>query len=90
VMCKHGRWAENCFRCAISRPRPAQDARLGVGTGSSKSTSSALKSSGTSNTVSRHGRANKSGRPRVALSEQRRKARERVRAYRNRHKQVVA
>src|SRR5438105_2009598 len=36
-----------------------------------------------SNTVFRYSRANKSGRPRVALSEQRRKARERVRAYRD-------
>ena len=38
--------------------------------------------SGTSDTVFRYSRARKSGRPRVAPSEQRRKARERVRAYR--------
>ena len=88
-MCNHGRWAENCFRCVMSRPTSGEDARQGVDTGSPKSTSSALKSSGTSNTVFRHGRAGKSGRPRVAPSEQRRKARERVRAYRDRRKKAV-
>jgi hypothetical protein len=83
-MCQHGRWAENCFRCAISRPRPAQDARQCIDSGSPKLTPSAPESPGTSRTVFRHGRAGKSGRPRVALSEQRRKARERSRAYRAR------
>jgi hypothetical protein len=39
-----------------------------------------------SNTVFRHGRAGKSGRPRVTGIEQRRKARERTRAYRDRKK----
>jgi hypothetical protein len=89
-MCNHGRWAENCFRCVMSRPRSGEDARRGVDSGSQKSTPSALKSSGTSNTVFRYGRAGKSGRPRVALSEQRRKARERVRAYRDRQKRGMA
>jgi hypothetical protein len=46
--------------------------------------------SGTSATVLRYSRAGKSGRPRVAASEQRRKARERLREYRNRQKQAVA
>ena len=52
--------------------------------------SSSPEKSTTSDTVFRYSRANKSGRPRVALSEQRRKARERVRAYRDRQKQAVA
>ncbi len=89
-MCEHGRWAENCFRCVMSRPRSGQDARRGADSGSQKSTPSALESSDSSNTVSRYSRAGKSGRPRVALAEQRRKARERVRAYRHRQKKVVA
>jgi hypothetical protein len=38
----------------------------------------------TSKTVLRHGRASRSGRPRVPVAEQRRKARERQRAYRAR------
>lgn|SRR5215813_1033134 len=38
----------------------------------------------TSKTVFRHGRANQSGRPHVPVAEQRRKARERQRAYRAR------
>jgi len=38
----------------------------------------------TSKTVFRHGRASRSGRPRVSVAEQRRKARERQRAYRAR------
>ena len=50
--------------------------------------SSSQKSS-TSDTVFRYSRAGKSGRPRVALSEQRRKSRERVRAYRDRQKKAV-
>ena len=45
--------------------------------------------SGTSDTVFRYSRARKSGRPRVAASEQRRKARERVRAYRDRRKKAA-
>ena len=44
----------------------------------------------TSDTVFRYSRAGKSGRPRVALAEQRRKTRARVRAYRHRQKKVVA
>ena len=51
--------------------------------------SSSPEKSTTSDTVLRYGRAGKSGRPRVGLSEQRRKARERVRAYRDRQKKVV-
>jgi hypothetical protein len=43
----------------------------------------------TSDTVFRYSRAGKSGRPRIGLSEQRRKARERVRAYRDRRKKAV-
>ena len=46
--------------------------------------------SSTSDTVFRYSRAAKSGRPRVALLEQRRKARERIRAYRDRQKEVVS
>lgn len=52
--------------------------------------SSSSEKSSTSDTVFRYSRAGKSGRPRVALSEQRRKARERIRAYRDRQKNVVA
>ena len=52
--------------------------------------SSSPEKSPTSDTVFRYSRAGKSGRPRVALSEQRRKARERVRAYRDRQMKVVA
>ena len=51
---------------------------------------SSPKKSRTSDAVFRYSRAAKSGRPRVAASEQRRKARERVRAYRDRQKKVVA
>ena len=51
--------------------------------------SSRPEKSTTSDTVFRYSRAGKSGRPRVALSEQRRKARERVRAYRDRQKRVA-
>lgn len=40
----------------------------------------------TSNTVNRDGRAGRSGRPRVPAVEQRRKAKERGRAYRQRHR----
>ena len=85
-MCEHGRWAGNCFRCAMTRLRPAQDVRQGGDSGSPKSNPSAPKSSGTANTVFRHGRAGKSGRPRVDALEQRRKARERSRAYRARRR----
>jgi hypothetical protein len=86
MMCEHGRWAENCFTCAMSRWRLAQDASQGVHSGSQKSTSSAPESPGTSNTIFRHGRAGKSGRPQVDAVEQRRKARERSRAYRARQR----
>ena len=58
--------------------------------GTRKGTSSRPKKSNTSDTVFRYSRAGKSGRPRVAVSEQRRKARERVRAYRDRQKEVVS
>jgi hypothetical protein len=58
--------------------------------GAPEAASSSPEKSSTSDTVFRYSRANKSGRPAVALSEQRRKARERVRAYRDRQKQVVA
>jgi hypothetical protein len=58
--------------------------------GVQKSTRSAPEIPIGSHTVFRYSRAGKSGRPRVALSEQRRKARERVRAYRGRQKQAVA
>jgi hypothetical protein len=58
--------------------------------GTGEGASSSPEKSTTSNTIFRYGRAGKSGRPRVAVSEQRRKARERVRAYRDRQKQVVA
>jgi len=58
-MCEHGLWAENCFRCVMSRPRSGQDARRGADSGSQNSTTTALKSLGTSNTVFRHGRAGK-------------------------------
>jgi len=47
---------------------------------------SSLEKSGTSNTVLRHGRAGKGGRPTVPLAEQRLKARERSRAYRSRQR----
>jgi hypothetical protein len=88
-MCVHSRRAENCFTCAMSRPWPAPDPRQSVDSGSQKSTQSASKTSGTSNTVFRHGRAGKSGRPQVPAAEQRLKARERNRAYRARQKKVV-
>ena len=58
--------------------------------GVAEGTSSSLENPNTSDTVFRYGRAGRSGRPRVALSEQRRKARERVRAYRDRQKRGVA
>src|SRR5439155_21157274 len=58
--------------------------------GAPEGASSSSEKSTTSDTVFRYSRAGKSGRPRVALSEQRRKARERVRACRGRRKQVVA
>jgi len=58
--------------------------------GMQEAASSSPEKSSTSDTVFRYSRAGKSGRPAVALSEQRRKARERVRAYRDRQKQVVA
>jgi hypothetical protein len=57
--------------------------------GASEDASSRPEKSTTSDTVFRYGRAGKSGRPRVALAEQRRKARERVRVYRDRQKKAV-
>jgi len=58
--------------------------------GTQEAASSSPEKSSTSDTVFRYSRAGKSGRPRVAVSEQRRKARERVRAYRDRQKEVVS
>jgi hypothetical protein len=58
--------------------------------GAPEGASSSSKKSSTSDTVFRYSRAGKSGRPRVGVSEQRRKARDRVRAYRARQKKVVA
>jgi hypothetical protein len=58
--------------------------RPGVDTGSPKRPSSLSTNPGTLKTVFRHGRAGKSGRPRVSAVEQRRKARERSRAHRAR------
>ena len=57
--------------------------------GRREGTSSRPKKSNTSDTVFRYSRVRKGGRPRVAPSEQRRKARERVRAYRERQKKAV-
>jgi hypothetical protein len=57
--------------------------------GTQEGASSRPEKSSTSDTVFRYSRAGKSGRPRVALSEQRRKARERVRRYRDRQKKAV-
>ena len=45
--------------------------------------------SGRSKTVLRNGRAHRSGRPRVSATEQRQKARDRMRAYRQRQRAVV-
>jgi hypothetical protein len=87
-MCDHGRWAENCFSCAMARLQPSKDVG-GVYSESSKSPGSAPRSSGASNTVFRHGRAGRSGRPRVQAVEQRRKARERSRAYRARQRTAL-
>jgi hypothetical protein len=67
-----------------SEERPAISLR-----GVAEGTPSGPEMSSTSETVFRYSRAAKSGRPRVGLSEQRRKARERVRAYRDRQKKVV-
>src|SRR5262249_40360213 len=53
----------------------------------SEGPSSAPGNPSTSQTVFRHGRAGKSGRPRVPEIEQRRKARERTRSYRERQKE---
>ena len=64
---------------SVSGERPAISLR-----GVAEGTPSDPEKSITSDTVFRYSRAGKSGRPRVALSEQRRKARERVRAYRDR------
>jgi len=57
--------------------------------GTQEAAPSSPEKSNTSNTVFRYSRAGKSGRPQVALSEQRRKGRERVRAYRDRQKKAV-
>ena len=57
--------------------------------GAREGSSSGPEKSSTSNTVFRYSRAGKSGRPRVAASEQRRKGRERVRAFRDRQKKAV-
>ena len=67
--------AYTCSRCLIVRNQ-------GVGSGSQKSRAFSPESSTTSTTVFRHGRACKSGRPRVPIAEQRQKARERTRRYR--------
>jgi hypothetical protein len=74
--------AYTCSRCLMG-------GHQGVDSGSQKPAAPSVGSSGTSNTVFRYGRAGKSGRPRVAIADQRRKARERVRAYRARQKNSV-
>ena len=71
---------------AYACPRCLMEGRQGVDSGSQKRAESSPESSGTSNTVFRYGRAGKNGRPHVAAIEQRRKTRERVRAYRARQK----
>ena len=84
-----------CYR--KSNPKPTEDrprgdrvkpetGNQGVDSGSTKRPSSLSTNPGTSETVFRHGRAGKSGRPRVPDLEQRRKARERSRQYRDRQK----
>ena len=66
-------------------PRP-DAANPSVDSGPPKRPSSLSTNPGTLTTVFRHGRARKSGRPRVPDAEQRRKARERSREYRERQK----
>ena len=94
-----GKTALSCYRKSNPTPttdRPRGDGanqitgpetgRQGIDSGSPKSPSSGSTNPGTSKTVFRHGRAGRSGRPRVPDVEQRRKARERSREYRDRQK----
>jgi len=74
--------AYTCSRCLMA-------GHQGVHSGSQKSPASGSESSSTSTTVFRYGRAGKSGRPHVPATEQRRKARERVRSYRARQKSAL-
>jgi hypothetical protein len=83
-----------CYR--RSNPVPMEDrprgdgaippVRQAVDSGSPEIPSPRPTNPSTSKTVFRHGRAGKSGRPRVPTVEQRRKARERSREYRERQK----
>jgi len=67
----------------IGRPKAQSQA---VDSGSLKRPVSLSTNPGSLKTVLRHGRAGKSGRPPVPAAEQRRKARERSRQYRDRQK----
>jgi len=84
-----------CYR--KSNPKPTEDrprgdgvkpetGSQGVDSASTKRTSSLSTNPGTSETVFPHGRAGKSGRPRVSDVERRQKARERSREFRNRQR----
>jgi hypothetical protein len=71
-------------RSAEERLERFQTSYQGVDSGSQKTVSFAPTDPATSKAVFRHGRAGKSGRPKVPAVEQRRKARERTRTWRAR------
>ncbi len=73
--------AYTCSRCLVMAIPERAPITL---PGSQKYPSHSPEKSGASETVFRHGRAGRSGRPRVAIGIQRQKARARQRAYRQR------
>jgi hypothetical protein len=75
--------AYTCSRCLVTDETEGAAITL---PGREKCPSSSPEKSGVSGAVFRHGRAGKSGRPRVAAEQQRQKARDRQRAYRARQK----
>ena len=80
--------AYTCSRCLITDETEGSAITL---PGGKTCPSSSPEKSGVSGTVFRHGRAGRSGRPRVSIEQQRQKARARQRAYSDRrHRQPGA